>query len=685
MKITYRPEIDGLRAIAVAAVILYHAQIIIHGQEPFKGGFIGVDIFFVISGYLISLIILNEFTTTGKFSFSSFYERRIRRILPALLFVILFSLPFAWLYLIPSSLVDFSKSILYSLGFSSNFYFWHSGQLYGDQSALYKPFLHTWSLSVEEQFYIIFPIVLFITFKFFRKYLGHVLVSGFILSLGVADWGSKNYSSVNFYFLHSRIWELLAGSILAYYEIKLGHRSKHKIFNFILPSLGLILIGHSILFFNNKMFHPSFYTLSPIMGVCLIIWFSNKDEIITKLLSTKLFVGIGLISYSLYLWHYPIFAFSRIYNITEGDIFKKLLLGLIILFLSIFSYFFIERPFRNKSYQFLSIIKILIFTFLIIFIFNLITVLKNGFENRSHLSKIVINTYKNLKYGKITQDGFNCRNRLGDKGFCIFNESTDNFGDIVLVGDSLSDALLGNLIEQVSKTKYRLIQMNYSGNLYLPGFVKFNKNEKKISADESWHKFRKDFILNNTNKNTYIIFYGDYNYYFEKRLIMSKNKISEYETHSLFAERNNISFNYETRKKLLKAKIKETLKDLSNDKKVILIYPSPVSPVNVLQHITKKRSEISKNNDFYLEDKINYSKNFYRKYYSEIIDLFDQINFNNVYKIKLEKVFCPENNCIFYDDTNAYIFDTQHPSYEGSKKINNLILEKINMIESRSN
>ena len=143
--------------------------------------------------------------------------------------------------------------------------------------------------------------------------------------------------------------------------------------------------------------------------------------------------------------------------------------------------------------------------------------------------------------------------------------------------------------------------------------------------------------------------------------------------------------NFENQIELLKAKIKETLRDLSNDKKVILIYPTPVSPVNILQHITKKKNEISKNNDFYLEDKINYSKNFYRKYYSEIIDLFDQINFNNVYKIKLEKVFCPENKCIFYDDTNAYIFDTQHPSYEGSKKINNLILEKINMIESRSN
>src|SRR6056300_1377462 len=146
MKLTYRPEIDGLRAIAVIAVILYHAQITILGHQLFKGGFIGVDIFFVISGYLITSIILKEFVNTGTSSFKHFYERRIRRILPPLLFVMLVSLPFAWFYLLSNSLVDFSKSILYSLGFSSNFYFHYSGQQYGAVNGFFKPFLHTWSL-----------------------------------------------------------------------------------------------------------------------------------------------------------------------------------------------------------------------------------------------------------------------------------------------------------------------------------------------------------------------------------------------------------------------------------------------------------------------------------------------------------------------------------------------------------
>ena len=271
MKLTYRPEIEGLRAIAVGAVILYHAKITILGHQPFKGGFIGVDVFFVISGYLITSIILKELVTTGSFSFKHFYERRIRRILPILLFVMLVSLPFAWMYLLPNIFIDFSKSILYSLGFSSNFYFHYSGQEYGALDGWFKAFLHTWSLSVEEQYYILFPVVLLITFKYFRKYLIHILIFGFISSLGLAEWTSRNYPSTSFYFLHTRMWELLAGSILAYFEITNGYRSKNKSLKLILPTIGLFLIGHSILFFNDEMFHPSFYTLSPIIGVCLII------------------------------------------------------------------------------------------------------------------------------------------------------------------------------------------------------------------------------------------------------------------------------------------------------------------------------------------------------------------------------------------------------------------------------
>ena len=195
----------------------------------------------------------------------------------------------------------------------------------------------------------------------------------------------------------TRGWELLAGSILAYFEINNGHRSKNKTLNLILPVLGLLLIGHSILFFNDEMFHPSFYTLSPIIGVCLIIWFSSKNELITKILSTKLFVGIGLISYSLYLWHYPIFAFARITEFTQGSLFKKLLLGIVIIILSIFSYYFIERPARNKSNKFKFFISLILISISVLVIVNVNIVKKDGYKERlPEYFKTISNRHWNL-------------------------------------------------------------------------------------------------------------------------------------------------------------------------------------------------------------------------------------------------------------------------------------------------
>ena len=204
MKINYRPEIDGLRAIAVVSVIFYHAQITFKNYQFFKGGYIGVDIFFVISGYLITTIILKELFFTNKFSFRLFYEKRIRRILPVLLLILLISIPFAFIFLMPSRLLDYSKSTLSTLGFASNIYFYFTGLEYGAESSLLKPLLHTWSLAVEEQFYILFPIFLLIIFKFFKEYLIHILIIMFVISLILADWASKNYPSLSFYFLPTR-------------------------------------------------------------------------------------------------------------------------------------------------------------------------------------------------------------------------------------------------------------------------------------------------------------------------------------------------------------------------------------------------------------------------------------------------------------------------------------------------
>ena len=233
------------------------------------------------------------------------------------------------------------------MGFSSNLYFHFSGQNM-TLNGLYKPFCthghYQWRNSIifSFQFY-------FLIFKYFNKNLLSVLIILFIISFLLAEFGSKNFPSLNFYFLPTRIWELVAGSLISYFEIKNKIPKNNLILNSLFPSLGILLILFSAIFFDHSFRHPSIYTLIPILGVVFIICFSNMNEFTYKILSSKIFVGVGLISYSLYLWHYPIFAFSRITEITSGDISKKILLGVIILILSTLTYFFIEN-YSNCSY-----------------------------------------------------------------------------------------------------------------------------------------------------------------------------------------------------------------------------------------------------------------------------------------------------------------------------------------------
>ena len=212
-RMKYRPEIDGLRAIAVLSVLIYHAKFYIGSNLFLSGGFLGVDIFFVISGFLITKIITQEIRNQ-KFTYTNFYERRARRILPALFAVMLFSLPFAWLWIMPEQLVEFSHSVLGALFFSSNMVFFFEDSYTAAPSAL-KPFLHTWSLGIEEQFYILLPIILLFLLRRYKKHSVFVaLLFGTVISLVIAQVLSSRATDANFFLLPSRAWELLLGCLL---------------------------------------------------------------------------------------------------------------------------------------------------------------------------------------------------------------------------------------------------------------------------------------------------------------------------------------------------------------------------------------------------------------------------------------------------------------------------------------
>ena len=314
----YRPEIDGLRALSVLSIIFFHAKL-----SLFKGGYVGVDVFFVISGYLITSIILDDIKN-NRFSILFFYERRVRRILPALVLVMLLCVPAAWLILLPHQIKDFGQSLVATSLFSGNILFWlESG--YFEPSSELKPLLHTWSLSVEEQFYLLFPLSLLLL-----KGLKSNVAFTFFLIIGVISflWGNYLYLNDpygNFYLLPTRAWQLIAGVLCGF----LVHNSTVK-HNSLLPMIGLVLVVLSFFYLDKETIFPSIASTIPVVGAALVILFSSNTSIVTKVLSYRLLVGVGLISYSAYLVHHPIFSFARSYLNSEPSMIVKVgLIGIV--------------------------------------------------------------------------------------------------------------------------------------------------------------------------------------------------------------------------------------------------------------------------------------------------------------------------------------------------------------------
>lgn len=336
----YRREVDGLRALAVIPVMLYHA-----GFKLFGGGFVGVDVFFVISGYLITHNILSE-KESGTFSLINFYERRARRILPALFFVMSMCIPVAWVLLLPNDLHNFSKSLIAVCLFISNILFWRGGGYFEDAVEL-NPLIHTWSLSVEEQYYVLFPIFVLIFWRFGKRRLFGILAIIAIFSLAVCEWGAYNKPVMTFFLLPTRGWEIAIGAFTAILFTKQigGSKTLHQ----LLSIIGLCMVLVSIFTFNKNTPFPSLYTILPTIGASLIILFGNPSTMVGKLLGKKLFVGIGLISYSAYLWHQPLLSFTRYATISEPSLIIKGLILILTLLLAFITWKYVEQPFKNRK------------------------------------------------------------------------------------------------------------------------------------------------------------------------------------------------------------------------------------------------------------------------------------------------------------------------------------------------
>jgi peptidoglycan/LPS O-acetylase OafA/YrhL len=451
--VNYRPEIDGLRAIAVVPVIFFHA-----GFEFFNGGFVGVDIFFVISGYLITTLILNELASK-KFNLVTFYERRARRILPALLSTIFLIMPFAWLYFMPGDMKNFSESVIAATLFSSNVLFWKESG-YFDIASESKPLIHTWSLAIEEQFYILFPLFLMLAWKLGKSIAAYLIILVFIISISLAHWGAYTHPTAAFFLLPTRGWELLMGSLVAFYVHEKSHDPNIKVSQ-TLSLLGLLLIIYSILYFNNDTPAPSLFTLIPTIGTSLLILYAIPGTAVSKIFSSKILVAAGLASYSLYLIHQPVFAIIR-YRLGPESITEYIwIISAGIFILSYLSWRFIERPFRNKllfsrtqifSYSFIGI--------LILLFIGVLGVYTNGFEDRfSNYERKVLAEY--VDAGKYVSSRFDNL----DQDFDI-NENTLN---VLIIGDSFAEDMLNAVFESGLSSNYsistRKIQA-HCGNIF---------------------------------------------------------------------------------------------------------------------------------------------------------------------------------------------------------------------------
>jgi peptidoglycan/LPS O-acetylase OafA/YrhL len=403
--LSYRNDVDGLRALSVLAVLFYHLEIF-----NISGGFLGVDIFFVISGYIITRLIIKEYNLK-KFQLSNFYWRRIRRIFPPLILTLLFTNLISLFLFFPNEYDYLSRANLSVIFFISNFFFWKNTD-YFDELTSQSPLLHTWSLSVEEQFYIIFPIL----FIFFYKLKNKNLFFYFVLIISILSLVSANYlgkisSDPNFFFTTSRVFEIGLGILTALVERNnFFTKFKNKILNnFYLDFLNLFFLTVLILSFfylNERMNLPNYYTLIPVLSCSYIILFNHQKSLISKILSNKFSSLTGKISYGMYLYHFPIIIFFNYFGL---DKFKSLLI-FVIFFISYISWKYFETPFRNNSIISKKFFTICIMGAVLIFTLNLVNreTIKNylSFSIPLEYQKIMDQTKKE---SEIILDDNDCR------------------------------------------------------------------------------------------------------------------------------------------------------------------------------------------------------------------------------------------------------------------------------------
>jgi peptidoglycan/LPS O-acetylase OafA/YrhL len=655
----YRSEIDGLRAIAVIPVILFHA-----GFAMFGGGFVGVDVFFVISGFLITSIIAAELEA-DKFSIVQFYERRARRILPALFFVLLVCLPFAWLWLFPEDMKSFARSLMAVPVFASNIYFQRNSG-YFDGAAELKPLLHTWSLAVEEQYYLFFPILLMVAWRLGKRVVVLTLVVLAAASLGLAQWGAITKSAAAFFLLPTRSWELLVGALVALHLLNSASGRVSKWWNEGGGALGALLLLYAIVAFDKETPFPSLYTVIPTAGTALMILCASPQTVIGRLLGNKLLVRLGLVSYSAYLWHQPLFAFARLRSFDHPS--QALMGGLAVaaVALAYLTWRFVETPFRNR--QAFGRKEVFVFGGVASVFFagiGLVGHLSGGFLNRYS-----VDTLKRIQPAGIAVDNF-CKFSFirGDALLpkCEFGDK-QGVKTFVLYGDSHAQVLINVLDEFFKKHAIKGVYVN-NHTCLIPDILNGRRTTTQADCDATTAKLlgwlgevKPDYLT--------VMMRWTYRLYPVPGLVDEfafDNGEGGVEIDNNFGQMYTVKYGERSAAADGKRKAIEGLltKFSAVAPKLVLIHPVPEVGWDVPRQNAKAYQA---GNSF--PEVISTSLKTYKHRHRFVESLLDEFAIGNLVRIRPEEVFCTrfiKDRCVAQFGGVPFYFDDDHLSNAGAQ------------------
>ncbi len=651
----YRRDIDGLRAIAVMGVIFHHA-----GVALISGGYAGVDIFFVISGFLIGGIVAKE-RAEGRFSYRAFYARRARRILPALIFVILCTLPFAWTMMMPEQLRYFGGGAASTLIFLSNVWFFYRID-YFNPRAIEDPLIHTWSLGVEEQFYIALPILLLLLWRLGRRTVIVGLSILAALSFGWAAATSADRSMEAFYLIHTRAWELLAGVLAALLQTSIaGLNGKVKSGA---AGIGLLMVLLGLFATPRDVAWPGTWTVIPVMGTVLIVVFGTVPSLARSLLSVRPLVGIGLISYSAYLWHQPILGFLAVADMKPAT--TPAIAGVVTLtlLLAALSWRFVEEPFRRGRLPRRLGRGLLWGGGLLI-----AAVAIGGHVTKGYPSRIPQDVRAVLAYSDLRPSTYlKCiSNRQVDEAIapqdaCV--HGADVVASIAIWGDSHAAQLAQPLGQALRESGLSVRELSGSSCIPIPGVV--TEGQQRTSLCVNRNETVLNYLLNSPEIRVVVI-HAYWNSYIQHRDY--DNGLGDLYRDALYsraaASRNPIDD--AERQQVIGAQLNRTVAALAQSgKRVILLYPFPDAGFNVPDRMARNLWRGGQ-----IVQSVAIPREVFHSYSAPSIALLnDAAKIEGATGLDLSGMFCGvKTGCVVVEDGVPLFFDGNHLSLAGSAKV----------------